>query len=242
MHEMSSIYEAPLHGYRGDKAESETEGRPGGWTLAISREAGARGGTIAHRVAELLDWQVFTQESIDYMLQQETARQQLESELPAASRQWLEQQRQRLKQQHWPMEEARTLADLLLVIAARGDAVIVGRGAGFLLPPVSTIHVRIVAPFTERVAWLAQLLRLSRDEAEREVQARDQRRQRFLQRLLGADAIDPHVYNAVLNSGHLGVEACAQILGWMVRTRQALAAWSAQQEPPLTESGLWDRP
>jgi cytidylate kinase len=236
------VYESPLHGYQGDRVPQAQKVLPAGLTLCISREAGARGGTIARKVGDLLGWQVFAQDSIDYLLQQENARQQLETELSIPSQDWLAEQRKRLEGQRWPSEDAKTLVDLLLVIAARGEAVIVGRGAGFLLPPESTIHVRIVAPFPDRVAWLAQLLRLTQQQAEEEVQARDRRRARFLSQVFGQEAADPTRYDAVLNSSRLGVEACAQILGWMVRTRQALTAWASDREALLPDSGLWERP
>ena len=70
---------------------------------------------------------------------------------------------------------------VLLAVAARGDAVIVGRGAGFLLPAESTVHVRVIAPLERRVAYFAQSLRLSREEAAAEVRARDERRAEFLE-------------------------------------------------------------
>jgi cytidylate kinase len=241
MAEIESIYQVPVHGYRGESDDRADRCEPGGWTIAISREAGARGGTIARRVAELLNWQIFSQESIDYMLQQQDARMQLESELSADNWQWLQLQRQRLRQKCWPMEETRELVDLLLLIAARGNAVVVGRGAGFLLPATSTLHVRIVAPFAERVTWMAQLLRLTQEEAEQEVQARDQRRQRFLHKMLGAEAIDPYAYDAILNSGRLGIEACVHILAGMIRSRQAIAAELQQRLDYLQDSGFWNR-
>ncbi|MCS7020567.1 MAG: cytidylate kinase-like family protein [Gemmataceae bacterium] len=231
--------EVPVHGYRGESAASARPAiRPGGLTLAISREVGARGGTIARKVGELLAWQVFDHESIDYLLQQETARAQLEAELQPQAQEWLQQQRREYAHHRWLVAETGALADLLLVIAARGEAVIVGRAAGFLLPACSTLHVRIVAPLADRVAWMAQLLRLPHSEAEREVLARESRRNRFLEKVAGVQASDVHNYDAVLNSSRLGVEATAQILGWMVRTREATKAG----EPSETgDSGLWER-
>jgi hypothetical protein len=68
----------------------------------------------------------------------------------------------------------------MLTVAARGDAVLVGRGAGFVLPAESTVHVRIVAPLDERIAYMAQWLRLTKDEATEEVRTRDGRRAAFL--------------------------------------------------------------
>ena len=44
---------SPLHGYRGVEEEEPAFGIPLGLTIAISREAGARGATIARRAGEL---------------------------------------------------------------------------------------------------------------------------------------------------------------------------------------------
>src|SRR4051812_8217077 len=48
----------PMHGYRGDLPPGRTTA-PRGLTVALSREAGARGTTIARKLGELLGWQVF---------------------------------------------------------------------------------------------------------------------------------------------------------------------------------------
>ena len=57
----------PLHGFRGDIPAGKLT-RPRGMTVAVSREAGARGTTVARKLGELLGWQVFDQETIDYLL------------------------------------------------------------------------------------------------------------------------------------------------------------------------------
>ncbi len=42
---------------------------PAALTVAISREAGARGSTIGRRAARILGWPVYDQEMIEYMAQ-----------------------------------------------------------------------------------------------------------------------------------------------------------------------------
>ena len=54
----TELAQAPQHGFRGD-ADAAPPARPRGLTVAISREAGARGTTIARRVADILAWQAF---------------------------------------------------------------------------------------------------------------------------------------------------------------------------------------
>ncbi len=224
----------PLHGFRGDAAPPPAA-RPRGPVVAISRQAGARGTTIARKVGEILDWQVFDSDTLDYLDQNETARAQLLADVPADALAWAEAQFARLLRSRVPGAEGDALRSvrLVLAVAARGNAVVVGRAAGFLLPPETTVHVRVVAPLEARVAYLAQELRLTRPEAVEEVRARDERRALFLDTTLAADPTDPTAYDVVVNSDRLGVEGAAQFIGWAVRTKQMFLELA---EPPERRS------
>jgi len=215
----------PAHGFRGDTPSAVPPARPRGLVVTISREAGARGGTIARKVGELLGWQVFYQETLDYLAQDDTARSQFLADVPEGAKLWAANQFARLQREgKAPTEpDAVAMIELLLAVAGKGDAVIVGRGAGFLLPAATTVHVRVVAPLESRIVYFAQWLRMSRQEAAAEVHARDTRRSNFLNQLLGSDTADPTAYDAVVNAERLGIEGAAQFIGWAVRTKQMFA-------------------
>ena len=61
------VMESPLHGNQGDREPAAVLKAPAGLTVAISREAGARGGSIARRIGKKLDWQVYTQELLEFL-------------------------------------------------------------------------------------------------------------------------------------------------------------------------------
>jgi cytidylate kinase len=229
----ADLAHVPLHGFRGN-ADSSSAPRARGLAVAISREAGSRGTTIARKVAEILDWQVFDRDTLDYLAQNEAARSQLMADIPEDARAWAEAQLARLTRARGLSAEgeALRLVRLVLAVAARGSAVIVGRGAGFLLPPETTVHVRIVAPLEARVAYLAQELRLTRPEALEEVRARDERRATFLDRTLARDPADLTAYDVVVNSDRLGAEGAAQFIGWAVRTKQMFVELAEPAEHP----------
>lgn len=214
----------PLHGFRGD-APSGKLTRPRGMTVAVSREAGARGTTVARKLAELLGWQVFDQETLDYLLQDDTARGQLLADVPAAAREWADEQLDRLQRQRKLAADADAAAmvRLVLTVAARGGVVVVGRGAGYVLPPATTLHARVVAPFESRVSYFAEAFRLTREEATAEVRARDEKRAAFVSRTLYRDPAELYSYDVVVNSARLGVEGAAQFLGWALRTKELMA-------------------
>ena len=62
-----------------------------GLTVAISREAGSRGTSIAKRAGEKLGWQVYTQELLEYLAQEGSHRQELAGTSSAAGERWCEQ-------------------------------------------------------------------------------------------------------------------------------------------------------
>lgn len=213
--------QVPMHGFRGDEPTAALT-RPRGLTVAISRQAGARGTTIARKVADILAWQVFDHDTLDYLVQNDNARGQLLADVPADAQRWADAQLAHLQRDRnlSADPDALQLIRLVLTVAARGSAVIVGRAAGFMLPAETTIHVRVIAPAEARIAYMAQELRLTRPEAAEEVRARDDRRAIFLDRTLALDPSDLTAYDAVVNSARLGVEGAAQFIGWAVRTKQ----------------------
>lgn len=223
--EAAALNEAPVHGFRGDEPDDGPAVRPRGLTVAVSREAGARGTTLARKVGELLGWQVFDQDVLDYLQMNDAEREQLLADIPASARAWADAHLAQLLRAN-RLEaggDAAGFYRLLFAVAARGDAVIVGRAAGHLLPVESTLHVRVVAPVESRVGYIAQTLRLTRDEAAAEVRRRDERRAHFVSRTVFRDTADLSAYDLVVNTTRLGLEAAAQLVGWAVRVKQQFA-------------------
>ena len=83
--------ESPRHGFQGNRAPlPETPLIPAALTVAISREAGSRGGSIARRAGRKLDWQVYNQELLEYMTQEANLRDEVAERLAPAARQWVD--------------------------------------------------------------------------------------------------------------------------------------------------------
>jgi cytidylate kinase len=216
--------ESPLHGFQGDRGrEALPRTVPAGLTIAVSREAGARGGSIARRTGRKLGWQVYDQELLEYMSQEATVRQGVSENLPRPIAEWVEARLQELLRSEdvgRPSSLAH-LARVVLALGAQGGVVMLGRGAGCILPADSTLNVRVVAPLPERIAYMGQWLRLTEAEAAERVRLRDQRRAEFIETNFRRRPDDVHRYDLVLNSSLLGEELCADLI---VRAAQARAA------------------
>ena len=211
--------EPPLHGYRGDVASVPLT-RPLGLTVAISRETGARGGGIAKRVAQALGWQILNQEMMGFLTQNESARAELLADVTPDAAAWADRQVDRLlAERKIGGPEAVELIRLVFHIAARGEVVLVGRGAGILLPPETTLNVRVVAPLDQRIAYIGQWLRMTAEEAADEVEARDRVRSAMHAALASRDPADLTQYDLVLNSGRLGEAVAAELIVQAVRAK-----------------------
>jgi cytidylate kinase len=159
-----------------------------------------------------------------YTSQDPAAFDSLLAELPPEAGPWIEA-RMRLLYQSGVLAndpQFERVSRLILALAARGEAIFVGRGAGFILPRESTLHVRLTAPLTDRVAYMSQSLRLTHDEAARQVESRESKRSEFLARCIHLPS-DGIIYDMVLNSSALGGNLCADLILMALRCKPSNA-------------------
>lgn len=202
--------ETPLHGYRGNAAEPT--GLPAALTITISREAG-RGTTIAQQAGAKLGWQVYPQDLLEDVMQDAGARQELLDSVPAGAAAWADAQLNGLLQAE-AISSNPSIIELcvLLYIGVRGEAILVGRGGGCILPPGSTLNVRLVAPREDRIAYMTQWLRLTEDEAAVHVRRLDQRRADFVSTHFHRNPTEVCQYDLILNTSLLGEERLAELI------------------------------
>lgn len=214
--------ESPHHGFQGDRGPTPPPAEsPAGLTVAVSREAGARGGTIGRRVGRKLGWQVYDQELLEYVAQEGPLRQELVDQLTPAAAQWVEDQLQRLLREQ-AISQHPTIIQLtrtVLALGAQGKVVLIGRGAGMVLPRETTLSVRVVAPLADRIAYLSQWLRLTEEEATERVHMRDTQRAEFLSTHFHRQATDLYLYDLLLNSTRLGEDLCADLIVQAAQTK-----------------------
>jgi CMP/dCMP kinase len=97
--------------------------------------------------------------------------------------------------------------------AHTGNAVIFGHGAQFILAEQpGVLHVRFIAPLAFRVEKVMQREDISRAEAERRVQAEDQRRAKHIRQFYGADWHAPDSFHLIVNTALWGEESCIRLV------------------------------
>ncbi|MCC6125140.1 MAG: cytidylate kinase-like family protein [Pirellulales bacterium] len=182
--------------------------------LAISREAGAGGSTIAEIVGRRLGWDVLDKELLDRVAKRfHNNRMMLElvDETPSnwiydVLGTWMDSKI--IPHETYVVQ----LSRVVLAAAKRGNAIFVGRGAQFLLPREKTLVVRLVAAEQFRVENLMRVKSMTAAEAQRYLREVDQGRLEFGRRFFHHDVADPHLYDLVLNTGRLGMERAAELI------------------------------
>jgi cytidylate kinase len=98
------------------------------------------------------------------------------------------------------------LMKVVNTIADHGNAVIVGRGANFILPPDERFSVRFVAPLEIRIQNVAQAYKVPVEKAKKRVIGRESKRSAFIRKSHNADISDHNNYDLVINTGRMQIE------------------------------------
>jgi cytidylate kinase len=227
--------DSPKHGFQGDRGpRPPAPDTPASLTVAMSREAGSRGGSIARRVGRKLGWQVYTQELLEYIAQEGAFREGMHENLTPAAVRWADERLQSLLREQSLSQHASIgeLARVILALGAQGDVVLLGRGAGCILPREFTLNVRIIAPLADRVAYMSQWLRLTVEEAAEQVRLRDSRRAQYLATHFHRQPGDIYQYDLLLNSSLLGEELCAELIVGAARAKLTALDQPGQRRSP----------
>jgi cytidylate kinase len=182
--------------------------------IAISREAGALGETVAREVGRRLECPVYDREITERIaeeLHQPVSALRQVDERPMA---WIEDWMSGLSKQPTVSTDTflRHLVIALRGMAQLGRCVMVGRGASWILPAEHTLRVRLIGDRADRIRVVQAKHSLSEEEAARWVDRTDQERSDFAKRSFGADLTDPHAYDLVLNTSRLSVHECSEAI------------------------------
>ena len=132
----------------------------------------------------------------------------------------------------WPGVYLDHLMKVVAAIASHGNAIIVGRGANFLIPPEDRLSVRVIAPLETRVKNVAKEFGVTREEAKRRVINRENRRSTFIRQSFNADVTDPSNYDLVVNTQKLNIDASlGAVIGMVVGSKDTVV-----KKPVATKS------
>jgi cytidylate kinase len=100
---------------------------------------------------------------------------------------------------------AKDVSEIVCVVGRQGNAVIVGRGANWLVDPRFGIRTRVIAPLERRIEEVRRIENVDAEAAAALVRAHDVETERYIRRTFGRSIEDPLGYDLVINTANLDV-------------------------------------
>jgi len=207
---------------RNQAAEAEP---PGGhaFSIAISREAGSGGITVAQEVGRRLNWPVYDQELLGKLAEELKVDVSLVEQIDERPGSWLVETLKAFAAVANVTEVTyfRRLVRMLRALGARGECVIVGRGSTYVLDPERTLRVRVVASREDRIKFMCKERGMSPAAAAGFVDTKDRERAKFIKDHFHKDLADPLNYDLVLNRTRFTLDESAELVIEALQRMQA---------------------
>ncbi len=182
--------------------------------ITLSREAGAGGSEIALLAGQKLGWEVLDKSLVDQVAERFHLNRSMLELVDETETNWAHDL---LGPWIDPriIPHGKYVCRLVRVVAAavrRGNVLLVGRGAQFLLPRDQGMAVRIIASEKYRTAHWMEQHGLSEAQARQQMAELDRGRREFVLRHFHHDINDPHLFDLVIHVDRIGAEGAAELI------------------------------
>jgi len=209
---LDRLVDEQLSKWRTKRAADEkamAEEKPPKPCLTMSIDPGSGGVEIAKRLAPLLGMDLLGSEIIQRIAESaeksEQAVHTLDEKETSKLNSWLSSL---FASQHLtPDEYLRHLTRVVATVGKLGNAMLLGRGAQYILPRETTFRVRIIAPLDMRIEKAARTTNQTRKEAEDFVLKMEYDRRSFVEQYFHRDVTNPLDYDLVVNTENLSIDA-----------------------------------
>jgi len=171
--------------------------------ITLSREMGAGGRPIARMVVRRLGhpWKLYHKEIINKIVSETKLQRRLVEKVDERKLSLIEEMIYDLFGRQYVTLSSyyRHLIKVVTTINQRGHAVILGRGANFILP--NALNVRIICGMKQRIEWEMKFEKISRATAIKRIRKSDKEREAFIKTLYDHSDKKAHHYDLVIKTG-----------------------------------------
>ncbi len=204
--------------------------------VSLSRQYGSGGRAIADELAGLMGWQVYDKTILNYMSENMQVHKDLLKTVDEKTLSWTQEWFGKYFSKNIvdPEEYHKHLTEVLMIILSHGQAIIMGRGAGFILPRERGLNVRILAPFEQRVETIAKREELSVEEAAAKISKIDKEQKAFVKNMCGKDIDGCDEYDFICSTERIGPEAVAKLI-WRVLEQRHLSDQDPEKDKAASD-------
>lgn len=184
------------------------------FTITISRQAGAGGSEIARVLAQKTKMDLMAGQIIQHVAESSKMStkvvETLDEKAMTTMESWVNSMF--VSRHLWPSDYLKHLTRVIGTIGKHGNAIIVGRGAGYILPPETTFRIKVIAPLEYRIESMMRIRGLTHGDAQKYIEKRDADRIAFVRKYFQTDAMDPLNYDLVINTEKVGIEGAVDTI------------------------------
>ena len=192
--------------------------------ITISREPGSGGNILAESLSQQLEFDLFYQEFIHKMAESAHVSVRLLETLDEKGASVLEEWISSLvdRRHLWPDRYLQHLMKIIGTIGKHGRAVIVGRGANFVLPPEKRISLRVISSLETRIRNVSQAFGTTAAEARSRILKTESDRKAFIKKYFHEDIQNPLNYDIIINTEDLSIDdAMNAVIGTLEHLKRA---------------------
>jgi cytidylate kinase len=191
--------------------------------ISVSRETGAGAQAVCKELIKILDskseknenqWTYFDRRLIEKVLEDHNLPKQVSEYMVEDKFRHLSSAVNVLLGLHpsqWSILHKTT--ETVLQLARMGKVVIVGRGGNIITFKLkNAFHVRLIAPPENRIKYIMDFSKMSRQDSQAYIKKEDAARRNYLKSNFSRDIENPELYHLVLNTGLLTHEETAAVI------------------------------
>lgn len=195
--------------------------------VTLSREYGSGGGEIAARLSKTLGWNLLDHEAVAQVAQKlgisveeaeawdehvDSFGMRLLNGLSLIQPPMPNSMQNNITLPNNPFYHE-AMRSVVTAALAMGHVVVVGRGSQMQLQERrDVLHIRVVAPLEQRVAYVMKREGLSYDRAQTRIHYKDNGRVRYLQTQYHQDPANPLLYDLVINTAFISLDSAVQLI------------------------------
>ena len=198
--------------------------RPYAPVVTVSIEPGSGGSVVARKIADRLGFAFFNREIIKEIAESVRINPEVIENIEKDRFSGIEDFiASCLRDQYlWPGLYLEHLKKVLFTLGEQGRAVIVGRGANFILPAEKRFSIRVVAPLELRVRNIAAAFDTPAGKARSRIKVREEKRTVFIKKSFQKNVRNPLHYDMVVNTGSLSLENAVDMVCLYLQNRYDL--------------------
>jgi len=192
-------------------------------TITISRQAGARGRSIAHELQKSLNaespntyvpWGLFDENLVQQVLEDNDLPAELEKFMPESTVSELESSINEILGRHpslWSLFEKTT--STIVRLSRMGHCIIVGRAGNVITHGMrNVLRVRLIGNEVNRIYRMVHAHGMTEKGAKEFVHDEDVARRKYMKQHFNCDIDDPQTYDLVINTDHISDDCVVNML------------------------------